>query len=76
MASSCTWEAACLEKGFQKEEETRKGRGGVEKTKLGLEFQERRRTFGWFLESKRLPARISWRSCVWEVLLALLISSS
>jgi len=51
-----------------------KGPGG--KTKLGFEFHERRRTFGWFLESKRLPARISWRSCVWEVLLALLISSS
>jgi hypothetical protein len=51
-----------------------KRRGG--KTKLGFEFHERRRTFGWFLESKRLPARISWRSCVWEVLLALLISSS
>jgi hypothetical protein len=46
------------------------------KTKLEFEFHERRRTFGWFLESKRLPAQISWRSCVWEVLLALLISSS
>jgi len=51
-----------------------KGRG--RKTKLEFEFHERRRTFGWFLESKRLPAPISWRSCVWEVLLALLISSS
>jgi hypothetical protein len=31
MASSCTLEAAYLEKEFQKEEETRKGRGGVGK---------------------------------------------